>query len=265
MTRLNCSLLICFLCCTALYGQVPKAFRTSTLRSRPGFHWVVEQSADYSFYYEADSPAARDIAHIKDVMESEYAHITALLGVGQASLHTDAFIVDSKGRMKQLCGHESNGLSVGSVLLFVYGDVKALGAHEETHLLSQHLWGAPQGVWLSEGLAVYSDDTWRGYRLHDVCKRLKTEGKLLPLASLLDDHEFYGTSTMVTYPEAGSFIKFLYERYGVSAVRSLWKKGANGIPGVIGKPLEQVESEWLEVIDKSPDAKGYDLPLTTDH
>lgn len=259
MVRLTRPLLIYFLCCAALHCQVPKAFRTSTLRSRPGFHWVVEQSAHYSFYFEAASPAARDIAHIKDVMESEYAHITALLGVGQASLHTDAFIVDSRTRMKQLCGHESNGLSAGSVLLFVYGEVTALGAHEETHLLSQHLWGAPHGVWLSEGLAVYSDDTWRGYQLHGVCKRLKTEGKLLPFASLLDDREFNGTSSMVTYPEAGSFIKFLYERYGVNAVRSLWEKGAVGIPSVIGKPLELVESEWLEVIDKSPDAKGYDV------
>ncbi len=259
MARLTRLLLIYVLCCTALCGQMPKAFRSSTLRSRPGFHWIVEQSAHYNFYYETASPAAQDIAHIKDVMESEYAHIAALLNAGDDSFHADAFIVDSRSRMKQLCGHESNGLAVGNVLLFVYGDVKSLGAHEETHLISQHLWGAPHGVWLSEGLAVYSDDAWRGYPLQGVCKRLKTEGKLLPLASLLDDREFNGTSSMVTYPEAGSFIEFLYERYGVNAVRSLWEKGAVGIPSVIGKPLEEVKSEWLEAIDKSQDAVGYDV------
>jgi hypothetical protein len=218
----------------------------------------MERSVHYDFYFEVGSPAARDIGHIESVMESEYSHITSLLGTSDASFHTDAFIVDSRRRMKQLCGQESNGLAVGSVLLFIYGEVKALGAHEETHLVSRQLWGASHGVWLAEGLAVYSDDNWRGLQLHGICKRLKAEGKLLPLVSLLDDREFNRVSEMVTYPESGSLIKFLYEQYGADAVRSLWRKGAIGIPAITGKPLADIESEWLEVVDKSTEATRYD-------
>lgn len=259
MIRSTGVLLILFFCSTVSFGAVPEEFRTSTLSSRPGFNWVVERSAHYKFYFEEGSPAARDITQIERVMESEYSHITSLLGSTNIDFHSDAFIVSSRKRMMQLCGHESNGLSVGRVLLFVYGEVNALGAHEETHLLSRHLWGAPHGLWITEGLAVYSDDEWQGFQLHGVCKRLHAGGKLLALAALQDDHEFHRTSEMVTYPESGSFIKFLYERYGIDAIRRLWHTGIIAIPTVTGKTLEEIESEWLDVVARSTEATGYDV------
>lgn len=257
MVRLRGVLLIVSLSSAISYGAVPNAFRASTLKSHAGFNWIVEQSNHYDFYFESASPAARDIVHIESVMESEYSHITALLEAGNAQFHTDVFIVDSRMRMKQLCGHESNGLSIGNVLLFVYGEVNALGAHEETHLLSQHLWGAPQGIWITEGLAVYSENEWRGYQLHSICKRLKARNQLVPLATLFNDHKFNQISEMVTYPESGSFTQFLYERYGLASVRALWKKGAKALPAVTGKSLETIESEWLGVVDESSEATGY--------
>ena len=156
------------------FAQVPKRFRAESLHSRHGFHWTVEHSRHYEFYFEGGSPAARDIEHIETVLENNYAHIVVLLGGKDPDLATKAFVVDSRARMKQLTGRESNGLSVGDVLLFVYGDsVKALGAHEETHLLSYRLWGKPRGIWLAEGLAVYADNDWQGEPLNRICKRLK--------------------------------------------------------------------------------------------
>ena len=244
-------------CCNSLlssYGQAPKAFRPGTLRSRHGFSWNLEHSPHFDYYFESGSPAARDIAQIEVVLENEYSHIVSLLGAKDLNFHTYAFIVDSRTRMKQLCGHESNGLAVGNVFLFVYGDaVTALGAHEPTHLLSQFLWGSPRGLWLTEGLAVYAEDQWQGRSLHATCKQLKSERKLMPLSSLVNNRLFTQNPEMVTYPEAGSFIKFLYERYGIEAVRSLWTRGADSIPHVLKMPLGQLEAEWLAIITNSSD------------
>ena len=56
---------------------------------------------------------------------------------------------------------------------------------------------------------------------------------------------------MVTYPEAGSFVKFLYERYGVNSIKTVWQKGSHSIPGAFGKNLSQLEQEWYSTIDAS--------------
>jgi hypothetical protein len=260
MAQLRGFFLLLF-CCNSFFlslGQIPKAFRSETLRTRHGFHWSIEHSSHFDYYFEPGSPAALDIARIEVRFENDYSHIVSLLGGKQVNFHMDAFIVDSRARMKQLCGHESNGLGVGKVFLFVYGDsIKALGAHEPTHLLSQFVWGTPNRVWLTEGLAVYADDEWQGRSLHGICRQLDIDQKLMPISALFDDRRFRQSSEMVTYPEAGSFIKFLYERYGVEAVRSLWMNGAESIPRVFGKSLAQLESEWLALINSTTAETGY--------
>jgi hypothetical protein len=228
-------------------ADTPPRFRVESLRTRHGFHWTVEHSRHYAYYFEAGTPAARNFENIKAVLEEDYSQIIELLGAKDPNFVTNAFIVDSRTRMKQLCGHESNGLSVGNVLLFVYGDsTNALGAHEETHILSQLLWGPPRETWLSEGLAVYSDDKWWGEPLNTVCSRLRSEGKLLPLNTLFDDRQFAGNSEAVTYPEAGSLVRFLYQHYGTDAVRAIWSRGTPEIPRELGKSIYQLEAEWIQ-------------------
>lgn len=230
-------------------ADTPRKFRVESLRTRHGFHWTVEHSRHYAYYFEAGTPAARNLENIKAVLEEDYLQIIKLLGAKDPSFVTNVFIVDSRTRMKQLCGHESNGLSVGNVLLFVYGDsTNALGAHEETHILSRLLWGPPRGAWLSEGLAVYSDDKWWGEPLNVVCRRLRSEGKFLPLNALFDERQFAGNSDAVTYPEAGSLVRFLYQHYGADAVRSIWNSGTSEIPKVLGESIDQLEAEWIQAL-----------------
>jgi hypothetical protein len=233
-------------------AQVPKDFRPEVLKAKHGFQWREEHSARIDYYFESGSPAERDISKIESNLEEAYSHILQLLGSDQADFRLQSFIVDSSARMKQLCGRESNGLAVASEFLFVYGDsIKAFGPHEPCHVLSQRLWGTPHGIWLTEGLAVYSEDQWQGYPLGSVCKQLRAQGKLVPITDLFDDRQWKQTSAMVSYPEAGSFIKFLYEKYGVSDVRAIWTAGAKGIPRVFGKSAEQLQAEWLALIEQS--------------
>lgn len=238
--------------CGPMAAQVPKNFRPEVLKAKHGFHWQEAQSARIDFYFESGSPAERDLAMIESNLEESYSHVLQLLGAERADFRLQSFIVDSGARMKQLCGHESNGLAVDSVFLFVYSDsVRAFGPHEPCHVLSQRLWGTPHGIWLTEGLAVYSEDGWLGHPLHSICKQLRAQGRFVPVTDLFDEKQWIRIPEMVSYPEAGSFIKFLYEKYGVSDVKALWTAGAKGIPSVFGKSIEQLQAEWLASIDQS--------------
>jgi hypothetical protein len=253
-------LLSLLLCAHAfmMSGQIPKELRLESLRSREGFQWRSEHSSHFDYFYEPSSPAERDIDKIKAGMERDYAHLLALLGADQSDFRMQSFIVDSRLRMRQLCYRESNGWAIGTVFAAVYGDsIDALGPHEKCHLLAQHLWGPTHDVWLNEGLAVYSDDNWQGHPLHAICKQLHAQGKLIPLSSLIKNnwhHKHY--PDMVTYPEAGSFVKFLYERYGVSSIKTMWQKGHIRVPETFGKSLPQLEQEWNSTIDAS-DAESF--------
>lgn len=240
------------LACAVLPAQVPRRFRREVLKAKHGFHWKEAQSAHLDFYFESGSPAEHDISQIEAKAEQDYSHILHLLGAEPTGFRLQSFIVGSRARMKRLCGEESNGLAVGSVFLAVYGDsINALGSHEPCHVLSQHLWGTPNGLWLTEGLAVYSLDQWQGHSLHSICKQLRDQGKLAPITDLFDNKQWKQHSEMVSYPEAGSFIKFLYEKYGMSAVKTIWTTGAKGIPNAFGKSAEQLQSEWLALIDRT--------------
>lgn len=224
------------------------------LKEKKGFTWITKSSANFDFYYEVGTPAERDIEKIMANMEKSRAHVETLLG-GTFGTRTDAFLVDSRARMKQLVGEEGNGFAFGSrkmlvgklemVSAMVYSDtIKAIGAHETCHILALFLWGKAHGVWVNEGLAVYSDDQWQGNPLHLVAKVLLNRGKLLPIADLIDDGWLKKYPDMVTYPELGSFVKFLYEKYGMEAVKNLWQHGAKEAEGGFGKNIAALETEW---------------------
>lgn len=243
-------LLLCIGQC-ARSARVPHELTLEALRSREGFQWKTDRSAHFDYFYEPASPAEHDIEKIKAKMERDYADLLVLLGTGQSDFREQAFIVDSRSRMKQLSGLELNGWALGTVFAAVYGDsVNALGHHEECHLLAQHMWGETRERWLNEGLAVYSDNEWQGHPLHAIAKQLHSRRELIPIELLVTknwNRNHY--SDMVTYPEAGSFTKFLYERYGVNSVKAVWQQGAKRIPDIYGKSLLELEREWLSTID----------------
>jgi hypothetical protein len=175
-----------------------------------------------------------------------------LLGEEAVPFRVQVFIVDSRERMRDLCGREWNGWANGKIMAIVYGDTtKALGSHEDCHLVSSSLWGRPRDNWLSEGLAVYSDDRWYGYGLHELCKHLSDRGKLITIQSVTAPGWNNKYPDMVTYPELGSFVKYLYEQHGMKAVKAIWKGGAKQIPRVFSCSLDELDRGWRARIAQS--------------
>jgi hypothetical protein len=84
-------------------------------------------------------------------------------------------------------------------------------------------------------------------------------GELLPIATF-EKNGWRKKSDLVTYPESGSFVKFLYEKYGVDAVRQLWQRGDGQIARIFGKSIDDLEREWRATI-ATADATGikYDV------
>ena len=197
---------------------------------------------------ERGTLAEREIGKLEEGLEEALPGLEKLLG-GPLKSRQRVFVVASEARMYSLMGVRSTGHAWGSIITMVYKqEFRDVGTHETCHNMTRLLWGNSHALWVNEGLAVYSETNWRGVPLHQLAKWLLDRGKMIPLKDLIAEGLHKKYSDMITYPELGSFVKFVYEKYGRDSVKELWWRGAKGARKAFGKPLDTVEQEWLAAL-----------------
>jgi hypothetical protein len=214
------------------------------------FTWVSDSSKHIRYYFAPNSVVAKNIDSIKVKSERYMARVLSLIHENDYSSQLDLIFTDSQLKMKELTSVPSNGLANWkyNAIYYVYGDsLKVLGAHEFNHVIVKNMWGETTSyLWLAEGFAGYSDDAWGNYDLHVLCKFLLDNNYLLPISVLQSNFDNY--SSMITYPESGSFVKFLYEHYGFQKLKSLWQQGDGRVESIYGKSFKELEAEWISLL-----------------
>ncbi len=126
-------------------------------------------------------------------------------------------------------------------------------AHEIAHVVARNTARGPLGVsgrfggWLPnpgliEGLAVAAAWNQReGLTPHQWARTLLDLGNM-PDISRVMGLSFLAAAPAHAYTAAGSFVRFVQERYGRAAVRSAYADGT--FATALSKPLPQVEREW---------------------
>jgi len=135
--------------------------------------------------------------------------------------------------------------------------------HETVHVLVGEYIGSPPKLF-NEGIAVaFQVDPvtgryipkWGSRTIDEVSVDLITGSKAPPLDSLLVMESFLQYSPDITYPLAGSFAKYLFERYGIDTfcefIRDCgWRSSLAGIKGrfskIYKKRLSECWEEWME-------------------
>lgn len=231
-----------------LFFANPSAAKNLKLRevlASPHFHWVKYPSASFDFYAEQGSYAEREIERIKLSMERARNRIDNLLGQ-RVEGRMPVFLVTSRERNRLIVGFDTNGVTTGEYQSDTFNEtLNATGAHETMHVLAARLWGKPRGTWITEGLAVYSDDGWHGKPLHVSARALLDRHELVSLWDLVQKKGFLGNDE-VTYPQVGSFVKFVYETHGRDAVTHLWRTKPNK------QEIQKLEQEWLSMLRQLP-------------
>jgi Peptidase MA superfamily len=221
------------------------------------FVWECDSSLHIKYYYAPHSTAAKNIDSIKIKSESYYEHALSLVHEINYPRKISLIFSESRSKMKELTSFESNGLANWkyNAIYYVYGDsLRINGVHEFNHVITTNLWGENDSYhWLSEGFAVYSDNSWGKYDLHLLCKYLLDKNRLLSIHELRNNFNDY--SSLITYPQSGSFVKYLYEKYGYDKFKQFWQQGDGKVQNIYGKSFETLEQEWLVAI-KTNDAQG---------
>ena len=138
--------------------------------------------------------------------------------------------------------------------------------HECVHLYATAL-GMPVSL-LTEGLAVAFQTNpiandfvprWSGTFVHDLARTFRTDGRLVPIDQMLQTSQFRSQDLNVVYPEAGSFVRFLIDAYGLATFKDLYGRVtsndvaatvAEKFTSVYGKSVGELEAEWSAVLDR---------------
>ncbi len=142
--------------------------------------------------------------------------------------------------------------------------------HEAVHLLFQQL-GRHVGL-MDEGVAVYFGqeipaDGWRGRSCDSWAKEFLGGGKLPKLESIATPREFFtppdpsdsDSFLAINYPVAGSFVRFLYNTYGMKKLKRIFSCIDNQCSAdrisilfneCYSKDLSELESEWRHHLEQ---------------
>lgn len=225
--------------------------RLDNLRSNSNFEWVVDSlEMNLTLYYEKNSYAEKNIDVLKIRVKQHLTNTLIFIGVDTYDKPIHYFVLEDRQRMKLLVGHETNGNAnpKNNFLTAIYSEnIKSVYSnHELFHLIAMNLWGYPE-TWINEGMAVYSDNAWNGHNLHELSKNLIDNDKLVSIDKIAKRLRKY--DSMITYPLLGSFTKFIDETYGRETIQVIWTKGRRSLKKHLGKSLDDLEKEWLFMLN----------------
>ncbi len=220
--------------------------------SNSAYKWQKDSTENFNYYYDAITIPKEYVDSAEIYFEKSYPKLLKFLGIKRYPGKLNLFMVESRAKMGRIVGMETNGIANAkdnTVYSLFNANVKTYGMHEFCHVITFNEWGGIyKEIWLSEGLAVNSDNIWWGFELHALANYLFHKGKLISLAELVE--KFHDYNNFISYPESGSIVKYLNDKYGIDLIKELWENGSAVFEKKLHKTIKSIEEEWLQEINK---------------
>ncbi|MCR5755202.1 MAG: hypothetical protein K6G30_10395 [Acetatifactor sp.] len=243
----------------------------------------------YLFHYLDKSTASKDIVSIAEKQERCFEEICRYLSVNYPNrisywLYESAEVIGTAffggGATNGLTIYYEEGEEIGKTITLsgkaedsfaiepysihaVYNEeVKCIGFHEDTHMISAQ-WNCPPSVFLNEGLAMFMDKVWWGIDNKEWCRKFKKEGTMIPTDKVLclECNQFVEIPSEKSYPVAGAWTRYVLETYGLEKYKEFFcsinfkdyescKDYKASSVKILGCTLHQIHEDflkWLEV------------------
>jgi len=222
---------------------------------------VASESANFRYHYAAGDAV--------DATWQEAYHLwaTATLGV-----QVPQKIEYNKYRSRQEMGDHTGNYNTNGFADPARFEIHTLFStdnHEIVHIYTS-LFGRPSDFF-NEGIAVAMqtdppagnfDAFFNGQQVHQACRLYLQFGTLVvPLDRAIQTDTFRAiTDQVLSYREAGSFVRFLIDRYGMTDVREFFRISSRGddtgtirqrFNSAFGVSFDAAESAWMTML-KSP-------------
>jgi hypothetical protein len=231
--------------------------------ANPLARWIHRRTPGADVYVLTGSAAQPMLRAIADESERSIRANLEWLREGSAKGRLKLFFVGSRDEMRPFTGTRSAGWSVvgeGTAFFVANDSVRPAIRHEVMHLLSWRLWGAPGGMWLSEGVATAAAGHCRDWSIQGIASSLYRDRQLATIDDMRRRFRTGGTQGTVHYLSAGSLVLFIDETWGRDRLRELWQsKGMSGAQNVLGVSPLVVEQRWRRRVSSEPPAAPWSV------
>jgi hypothetical protein len=157
--------------------------------------------------------------------ESYYDWLVSALAL-QPTGRLDYYKYRDRAHLRAVTGRITNGFAEPGTTRF--HTIWPIDNHEGVHTLVILYMGHPPALF-NEGVAVaHQTDPqagtfsprWNGQDLHTLAHQFDQSGQLPSLASLVRSTDFFSHDPNLTYPVAGSFVRYLLDTYGLAAFKT---------------------------------------------
>jgi hypothetical protein len=215
--------------------------------SPPYDKWLTFSTNHLVFHYLPDTWVVSEIKGIAIEHETAFTDNVELLEVDYEG-PIDVYLYTSEESFYRATARDAgfaiNEASEVHTRWFAEDDHQTPG-HEITHVITYHAIGQPSEALLGEGIAVWLDHAGNDY--HRLCAKLRAEDQLVPLADFLGDG---WDGSAAAYYEAGSFVGFLLETYGVDKFKKVFTAADldTALKKAYRADLAALERKWIETL-----------------
>lgn len=213
----------------------------------------------FEIIYPPDQEWSREITVIGHLHEYYYKQIITELKITE-DIEIKSYIFRNADEKKELTGAGRTQIAkpwLKEIYITPVSLTDARLKHEISHILSAVLIDSPLGLYgkfrgiipnmaVVEGIAVALEPETNILSLHQKAAVLLRENRLPSFSRLFDIGKFYSSSGPISYSAAGSFIRFLLDKYGTDNFKRLLKYEDFRI--IYKKDVSQIEKEYIEFL-----------------
>ncbi len=214
----------------------------------------LEETTHFKIYYEKGSKVEKEIEWIAQDHEFRYAQLVRYFQI-EPTKKVQSYIYTSSEQKKRLVGARGTSVEdpLGHGFHINYEDFPhPVMKHELAHVLTADwhpILKVSLKIGMHEGIAVAAD--WdEGKLTAHQWSRAMQQLEIAPMMSQIMGLGFWGQSSSQSYTLAGSFVRFLIEKYGVEKARRVFPTG--NFKKVYSKSLAELEREWRGFLETVP-------------
>ncbi len=131
-------------------------------------------------------------------------------------------------------------------------DINTTLKHELLHIISGHFGSTPFKVAagfspaLIEGIATAFENNFDDYPVHTIAKIAYEAGYRINLVKLFSGLNFFASYSSLAYVYAGSFIRFISEKYNIETVKEIYHDA--DFKKHTGKSIEELEKDYIKFL-----------------
>lgn len=213
----------------------------------------VLETEHFAIYYPPGSITAEEIRWIAAEHEFQLKSVTEALSLPSAP-KVNSYIYPSSAEKQRLIGAGNTNIAKPwrNEIHLSLPTLDATLRHELVHVVAGRF-GMPVlkanvSTGLTEGIAMAVEWDWGNRTLHQYAAAMRRFGVAPDIQMIMTPLGFVSRSSSISYVLAGSFCRFLIDRFGIRRMMILY--GSGDYQQVYDRSLEELVREWHAYLDR---------------